>query len=410
MVALLVVLTVALAALAGTLAAWGLGLRRRAEQLSRELPALQDQLVHTERLRAMSDIAAAFAHSFNETLTPVIGRTQLLAQRITDPGLREWLTAIERAALHGAEKVRRIQGFTRIRRDDPAVRVDLNTVIHEAVAALEPHRRAGIEIKTQLQEVPTIAGDARGLTEVVLNLAMNAIEAMPRGGTVTISTASDQGDAVVAVADTGMGMSPDVQENMFDPFFSTKPSRTGLGLALAYGVVARHGAQLEVETTPGQGTTVRIRFPVEAPAGTVRRPTADTVPVSETPVSRCLVVDDDPDVREAVRDMLALGGHRVVLAVDGADGVDKFKAGTFDLVVTDLAMPKLNGLQLTRICKALRPEIPVLMVTGWGVVLTEDELAEHGVDAVISKPVRMTEFLSTVSTLKSRTPDAPGPA
>lgn len=408
MVSVLVVVAIALAALAAALGWWGLGLRRRAEQLSRELPALQDQLVHTERLRAMSDIAAAFAHSFNETLTPVIGRTQLLAQRITDPGLREWLTAIERAALHGAEKVRRIQGFTRIRRDDPSVRVDLNSVIHEAVAALEPHRRAGIEIKTQLQEVPPIAGDARGLTEVVLNLAMNAIEAMPKGGTVTITTGCDEGDAVVAVADTGMGMSPDVQENMFDPFFSTKESRSGLGLALAYGVVARHGAQLEVDTTQGQGTTVRVRFPVEAPAPGVRRKPAAAGAVSGTPVSRCLVVDDDPDVREAMRDMLALGGHRVVLAVDGSDGVDKFKAGTFDLVVTDLAMPKLNGLQLTRICKALRPDVPVLMVTGWGVVLTEEELAEHGVDAVISKPVRMTEFLSTVSTLKSRTPDAPG--
>lgn len=403
----LVVVTVALAALSAALAAWALGLRRQARQLSRELPALQDQLVHAERLRAMSDIAAAFAHGFNETLTPIIGRTQLLAQRIGDPGLREWLAAIERAALHGAEKVRRIQQLTRIRRDEPGVRVDLNGVVHEVVVALEPHRRAGVEIHTQLQEVPTIAGDTRGLTEVLLNLAMNAIEAMPKGGTVTISTACDEGDAVVSVADTGMGMSADVQENMFDPFFSTKPSRTGLGLALAYGVAARHGAQLEVETAPGQGTVVRVRFPLES-AVTERRAPAEAGAVPNMPASRCLVVDDDPDVREAMRDMLALGGHRVVLAVDGADGVDKFKAGAFDFVVTDLAMPKLNGLQLTRICKSLHPEIPVLMVTGWGVLLTEEELAEHGVDAVISKPVRMTEFLSTVSTLKPRVTDAPG--
>ncbi|MGH7392887.1 MAG: response regulator transcription factor, partial [Candidatus Rokuibacteriota bacterium] len=123
--------------------------------------------------------------------------------------------------------------------------------------------------------------------------------------------------------------------------------------------------------------------------------------------ARCLVVDDDPQVREMIRDILSNVGHNVVVAVDGADGVEKFKADpSFDLVVTDLAMPKLNGLQLARVCKTLRPAVPVIMLTGWGVLLTEDELAEHGVDEVLSKPVRMDQVLGTIAAVRGRAASA----
>ncbi|HSE92618.1 MAG TPA: response regulator, partial [Methylomirabilota bacterium] len=189
---------------------------------------------------------------------------------------------------------------------------------------------------------------------------------------------------------------------VFEPFFTTKPGATGLGLCLAHGIVSRHGGQIEVDSAPGRGTTVRIRFPVEVVAREkpAAPPRAATLPGGP---ARCLVVDDDPQVREMIRDILSNVGHAVVVAVDGADGVEKFKADpSFDLVVTDLAMPKLNGLQLARVCKTLRPAVPVIMLTGWGVLLTETELAEHGVDEVLSKPVRMDQVLGSVAAVRGR--------
>jgi len=144
-----------------------------------------------------------------------------------------------------------------------------------------------------------------------------------------------------------------------------------------------------------------MKFPVEGPARVPGAGAAGEHGAAGGP-ARCLVVDDDPQVRDMIRDILSNAGHKVVLAVDGSDGVEKFKAEAFDVVISDLAMPKLNGLQLARVCKTLRPAVPVVMLTGWGVLLTEEELAEHGVDEVLSKPVRMDQVLNTVAAVRTR--------
>ncbi len=395
-------LLVTLAVVALGLAVWAITLERRLRRLGRTLGEAQAQVTRLERLGALGEMASSFAHSFNDVLTPIIGRTQLLAQRITDPQLREWLVTIERAALGGAQTVRRIQEFMRVRREEPRVPVDLGAVVERAVAATASRQHPRAEIKTELDSVPPIAGDLLALGEAVGNIIANALEAAPQGGTVTVVARTEDGDAVVSVTDTGMGMTPGVQARVFEPFFTTKPGATGLGLSLAHGIVARHGGQIEIDTAPGRGTTVRIKFPVEGVARA--RPVGPDEARDRSGPARCLVVDDDPQVREMIRDILSNVGHKVVVAVDGSDGVEKFKADpSIDLVITDLAMPKLNGLQLARVCKTLRPSVPVVMLTGWGVLLTEDELAEHGVDEVLSKPVRMDQVLGAVTAARGRT-------
>ena len=395
-------LLVTLAVVALGLAVWAITLERRLRRLGRTLGEAQAQVTRLERLGALGEMASSFAHSFNDVLTPIIGRTQLLAQRITDPQLREWLVTIERAALGGAQTVRRIQEFMRVRREEPRVPVDLGAVVERAVAATASRQHPRAEIKTELDSVPPIAGDLLALGEAVGNIIANALEAAPQGGTVTVAARMEDGDAVVSVTDTGMGMTPGVQARVFEPFFTTKPGATGLGLSLAHGIVARHGGQIEIDTAPGRGTTVRIKFPVEGVARA--RPVGPEEARDRSGPARCLVVDDDPQVREMIRDILSNVGHKVVVAVDGSDGVEKFKADpSIDLVITDLAMPKLNGLQLARVCKTLRPSVPVVMLTGWGVLLTEDELAEHGVDEVLSKPVRMDQVLGAVAAARGRT-------
>ncbi len=404
----LVVLAVVLLAVGVTLGAWALQLKARAQRLGRELAEAHEQVTRAQKLGSLGEMAASFAHSFNDVLTPIIGRTQLLAQRISDPQLREWLGTIERSALDGAQTVRRIQEFMRLRRDDPSVAVDIGVVVRQAIAATEAQRRAAVEIRSELQVVPPVAGDPMGLREAVSNIILNALDAAPEGTAVLVTAKVDGGDAVVSVVDSGMGMTPGVQARIFEPFFTTKPGATGLGLCLAHGIISRHGGQIEVDSAPGRGTTVRVKFPVE----TISRGKAEAPSARQsapTGPARLLVVDDDPQVRDMIRDILSNAGHRVIVATDGADGVEKFKADpSFDVVITDLAMPKLNGLQLARVCKTLRPAVPVVMLTGWGVLLTEDELAEHGVDEVLSKPVRMDQVLGTVASVRGRTPGGMG--
>jgi nitrogen-specific signal transduction histidine kinase/ActR/RegA family two-component response regulator len=397
-----ILLVVILAAVAVALGGWALQCKSRAQRLGRELAEAHEQVSRAQKLGSLGEMAASFAHSFNDVLTPIIGRTQLLAQRITDPQLREWLSTIERSALEGAQTVRRIQEFMRLRRDEPSVAVDLGVVARQAVASVESRRR-GIEVRSELQAVPPVVGDPLGLREAMGNIILNALEAAPEGSTVVVAARMDGGDAVLSVADTGMGMTPGVQQRIFEPFFTTKPGATGLGLCLAHGIVSRHGGQIEVDSAPGRGTTVRVKFPVEHVSRAKAAPAAPRPSEAAAGPARCLVVDDDPQVRDMIRDILSNAGHRVVTAVDGSDGVEKFKAdSSIDVVITDLAMPKLNGLQLARVCKTLRPSVPVVMLTGWGVLLTEDELAEHGVDEVLSKPVRMDQVLGTIASVRAR--------
>jgi len=392
---------VALAAGVVALGAWALWLRLRAQRLGQELAEATEQLARVQKLGSLGEMAASFAHAFNDVLTPIIGRTQLLGQRVTDPQLREWLGTIERAALDGAQTVKRIQDFMRLRRDEALVPVDLGVVVQQALAATGT-RRAGVRVEADLAPVPTISGDPLGLREAFGHLIVNAIEAVPENGVVRVATRVEDGQAVVAVTDTGNGMSPETQGRMFEPFFTTKPGATGLGMCLAHGIVSRHGGQIEVDSGIGRGTTVRVTFPSEGLTRT-RTPVLPRLAAGPSSPARCLVVDDDAQVRDMIRDILSNAGHKVVVAHDGADGVERFKADpAFDVIITDLAMPKLNGLQLARVCKTLRPNIPVVMLTGWGVLLTEEELSEHGVDEVLSKPVRMDQVLNTISAVRSR--------
>ena len=404
---MLVVVVIVLALAAAGVGAWALSLRRQIDDLNRELAGAREHVARLAKLGALGEMASSFAHAFNDVLTPIIGRTQLLLQRMTDPQLREWLETIERAALDGARTVRRIQEFMQKRREEPAVAVDLGPLVRQAAAEAR-HRQQAVGITTEVDSLPLIAGDPLALREALDHLLANALEAAPEGSQVLLVARMDGGDAVVTVSDSGSGMTTGVQERVFEPFFTTKPGAKGLGLCLVQGIVARHGGQIDIESAPGRGTTVRIRFPVE---GVTRPKTAKagqgprgTQPAS---LARCLVVDDDPQVRQMIGDILANAGHAVVVAVDGFDGVEKFKAdASVEIVITDLAMPRLNGLQLARACKTLRPTVPVVMLTGWGVLLTEDELSEHGVDEVLSKPVRMEQLLGVLAAVRTRAASA----
>jgi signal transduction histidine kinase/ActR/RegA family two-component response regulator len=395
--------------IAGLGAGGGGGARRDAERAraDTELSAAQDELLRTEKLRALGEMASGVAHDFNNLLASILGRAQLLLQRITEPQASQWLKVIERAALDGAQTVRQLQEFTRTRRDQSFAAVALNQVVRDALDITqsrwseESHQR-GIRyaVRTDLSEVPTIAGDAVELRETMTNLILNALDAMPSGGTLTIATAVVDGQVEVRVSDTGTGIPEAVRAKIFDPFFTTKgPKGTGLGLSITYGIVSRHNGEIIVESEEGAGTTFRLAFPPGGEA-VVAEPAA-TQEVAPVRGLRCLVVDDEVDVGEVLGDVLEAGGHTVVVLADAAQAVERFRAERFDLVFTDLAMPAISGWEVAESVKQMRPDVPVVMMTGF-VELSAKERASKGVDAVLVKPVKIEDILEVVARLAQR--------
>jgi signal transduction histidine kinase/CheY-like chemotaxis protein len=381
-----------------------------------ELSAAQDQLVRTEKLRALGEMASGVAHDFNNLLAAILGRAQLLLRRVKDPQPRQWLQVIERSALDGAETVKRLQDFTRIRRDEPLVPLMLSDVVRDALEITQSRwqeeplsRGVAVEVHTTLPAVPPILGDGPELREVFTNLILNAVDAMPDGGALTLTTAVLDGQVVATVADSGMGIPDAVRDKIFDPFFTTKgPRGTGLGLSVSYGIVSRHGGTITVDSTEGWGTTFRVTFPqaLEPSPIAAREDPATAGPPRSI---RCLVVDDEPTVRTVLADVLTAAGHQVVEAADGADAIERLRAEPFDLVLTDLAMPRVSGWQVARAARRMTPGVPVFLVTGFGVELSAEERRANGVDAVLVKPLQIQEILDAVAEVARTRPPAGRP-
>ncbi|HUP36177.1 MAG TPA: GAF domain-containing protein [Candidatus Limnocylindria bacterium] len=377
-----------------------------------ELGAAQDQLVRTEKLRALGEMASGVAHDFNNLLASILGRAQLLLERVEDVKLRQWLKVIERAALDGARTVRRLQDFTGIRRDQPAVEVDLNQVVQQVLETTESiwrqaRRGSGVEIEvvTDLAAgLPPVAGDPAELREAFTNLVLNAVDAMPGAGTLTLRTRTSEGQVEVEVCDTGTGIPEHVREKIFDPFFTTKgPKGTGLGLSMAYGILQRHNGRITVESREGHGTVFRLLFPV-AVSGSVEEAAPPLAAAGGSPVSlHCLVVDDEDEVGQVVADILTTAGHTAVTVRSGQEAVGRLGDEGFDAVFTDLAMPGMTGWQVARAVKDRAPEVPVVLMSGFGVEVAPEDLPARGVDLVLAKPLQIQDILRALATIRSRT-------
>jgi CheY-like chemotaxis protein/anti-sigma regulatory factor (Ser/Thr protein kinase) len=229
-------------------------------------------------------------------------------------------------------------------------------------------------------------GNSAGLREVLINLVLNAVEALPKGGKIAVRTFSDDGWVGLAVSDTGVGMPPEVRERALEPFFTTKgPRSTGLGLSESYGILQRHGGKLTVESAEGHGSTVTVHLPVapRAESGGARGEPARFA----ASALRILVIDDDAEVREVVAEMLTAQGHTVIPASGGGEGLALLEAGQkIDLVLTDLGMPGMTGWDVARAVRARWPGLPVGMLTGWGEQIDDATPDRQMVAGVLSKP------------------------
>ncbi len=376
------------------------------EQALERLRSTQEQLVRVERLRAMGELASGVAHDFNNSLAAILGRTQLLMNHITyEPHLRS-LQLIEQAAHDSAQVVRRILDFARFRTESKFSPVNVNALVNDVVELTrhkwydEAHIKGQrIDVSTHLDEVPSVLGNYSDLREVLTNLVINAYQAIPKDGSIQVSTRQMGDQVCIEVADTGVGMSPEMKKRVFEPFFTSKGAAgTGLGLSIAYGIISRHHGKIEIESEEGVGTAVRVLLPVAEGVAVVEESQVRSLPQSQRK-ARILVIEDEPLIRETLADMLAMAGHQVTLASDGEGGLAQFKQGRFDIIFTDLGMPGTSGWEVARAIKQQQPSVPVVMVTGWGVGIDREELERNKVDQVLPKPFDIDQVLNLVRDL-----------
>ncbi len=361
---------------------------------------IEAQMHQSERLTALGQMAGGIAHDFNNLLQAILGYAQLMAR---SPGnadvVRRGLDVIEKAANGGAETVRRIQKFARLRPDEPFVTMDLNQVVRDSLAITRPRWeekkvKGGVPLQLELElgPVPVVMGRPAELNEVITNLVLNAIDAMPKGGTLRIRTRlGDHRHAVITVADTGMGMSEEVRKKVFDPFFTTKGEEgTGLGLSVSHSIVERHGGDLKVDSRPGEGTTFSITLPIGM------NPSGESPPGGEPSVERkgrILLVDNDPQVLSILGEMLKDAGHHVLPVPSGPEALRVFVPSGFDLVITNVGMPEMSGWDVAEQLRARDANVPVIFITGWG--LQEEDQARCrrlGITALLFKPVPPPEL------------------
>ena len=371
-----------------------------------ELHETQNRVIRQERERALTELASGVAHDFNNALSTVRGFTDLLLrspdkleERDT---VRRYLNMVKTAADNAAKTVRRMRQFYRSVEDENHEPLDVNHVIEEAIAMSEPRWKeqsraegAEIRIETDLGDVPQVSGAGSELHEMFTNLILNAVDAMPEGGTLLFRTEEQGGQVLVEVQDTGEGMSEITQKHCMDPFYTTKgDAGTGLGLSTVRGVVSRHEGSISVESEEGGGTTFSIALPVaEEPETEVGEP--EKVEMGES--LHVLVVEDGETQRELLAQYLRLDDHTLAVASNGREGLEKVREDEFDLVITDRAMPDMSGDEVAGGVKDELPGVPVIMLTGFGDMMEAQDERPANVDLVVSKPVTLEELRQSMA-------------
>jgi len=368
-----------------------------------ELVALRtaeaQQLVKAETIRRMT---AGIFHSLNNLFTTLHGRSRLLhhsveGNRATPAQLAEGLQVIARTVARGSEILQRLRGLTRELAEQPVTRVDVNALVRELVSLTDPlireaqGRSAAIEVRQELGEIPPVVGRPGELLEALVNLIVNAVEAMPKGGVLTLKTAHEAAAVVVQVKDTGTGIPAAIKAQLFAPFFTTKAQGTGLGLSVSREIIGRHGGDLALESQEGEGTCFSVRLPA-AEAGLPQK----AMPVSDFRGWRVLVVDDDPFFREVLVELLAAEGCRVRSAARGTDALDWLKRERYDLVLCDVVMPDVAGWQVARVARDQDPAPVVILITGWPIPPGDPAIQASGADALLHKPIRIPELVEVV--------------
>ncbi len=394
------------------------------QQAYEELRRTQRTVVQQERLRALGEMASGMAHDINNALSPISAYAELLQRTLASSPepTPSYLKNISTAAGDIGVIVGRMREFYRPRSSREQLHpVDLNRLVEEVVDLTRPRWRnaalrqgVSIEVACDLfPGLPPFAGDTAELREALINLVFNSVDALPRGGRILLATEKlpPAGDSTeprvrLEVRDNGIGMDEATRQRCLEPFFTTKAQRgTGLGLSMTYGMMRRHDGLIEIESTPGRGTIVRLTFPCR-PAPSAPRPAPKPV-ATGIRSARVLCVDDEHKIRRLVTDCLETLGHRVTAVASGKEALRMLEKRAqegvpFQIVITDLGMPDMDGHQLSHEVKRRFAGLPVIMMTGWGTMMKDEGANPAAIDALLGKPPKLEDLDGLVTRLAAR--------
>ncbi len=376
---------------------------------------VEEQLRQSQKMEAVGQLAGGVAHDFNNQLGGIMGYAEMLASRLEDDRLRRWAENILVCTRRSSDLTRQLLAFAR-RGQYEHTAVDLHETVAEVSGILQHSIDRRIAIEQHLEASPPYTmGDGGQVQNALLNLALNARDAMPEGGTLTVRTSNaelddafckattweiDPGNYVrIEVADTGCGIEPGDLKRIFEPFFTTKQpgSGTGMGLAAVYGTVRQHHGAIFVESRPGRGTTFTLYLPQATDIKPAARPSDDVVVAPAT--ARILVVDDEEMIRNLARELLVELGYRVDLAEDGAAAVEQFRDHhpTIALVLLDMIMPNMDGAETYRTLKDIDPSVRVVLLSGYSVTEKAGKILDQGASGYVQKPFDAAELSKAVA-------------
>ncbi|MEL6820483.1 MAG: ATP-binding protein, partial [Calditrichota bacterium] len=353
---------------------------------------------HLERMKSVGEVASSSAHHLNNVLSVIIGKGQLLQRKLGGTPYERDIALMLQAANDGANTIRRLQmrdvnGIAREVASDYSV-LNLNNLIQEVVDIARPRieaesRSRGLhyEIALSLGEIKPVKGNATELREILFNLINNAIDAMPRGGKVSLQTTLKNEKVMIFVSDTGIGIPEGIRDKIFQPFYTTKGKQgNGLGLSIAREVISKHSGKIYVDSIPQKGSIFMIELPF---TNDVEMPVTNNDELMQPLNHRILLVEDEGVVRETVAEILQDEGCTVIAASNANEAVLKFQKIQCDAVFTDLSMPNVNGIELSRKLKKLNPNIPIFIITGWNQMDPAMIKANGSIDGIIQKPLNI---------------------
>lgn len=366
----------------------------------------QRKIIQTEKMRALGIVSAGIAHQFNNILSAILARAQLLSKKVDDPEIKKNLEIIEKASLGGAEIVRRLLGFSKAEEKKTPKIVDVKNPLEEAIQLTETKWKneaqamgKRIEIRKEFEEGLFVKGYSTELREAFVNIILNSIEAIEKEGFIRISSVSKGNRVLVEIKDNGRGIPSSEIDKVFDPFFTTKGvSGTGLGLSFAFGVIKKCKGEIKIESGVGKGTTVSI-FLLKAKR--VRKAKEKKLKEGKIPMN-ILVIEDEEHVIDLIEEILRMNGYNVSIARTGIEGISKFESERFDLVMTDIGMPGMSGWKVVERIREKDPNIKIGFITGWNIKGEEERLRKLGIDFVITKPFKIEDLLSALSPTRKR--------
>jgi PAS domain S-box-containing protein len=369
---------------------------------------MEERMVRQERLQALGKMVSGIAHDFNNLMTPILGLSEELLtspESMAQPEcVRACLSQIVSSAKDARDIVRRLREFDRPGEEVKRHPVDILDIANRAIALTKPAWETQAQamgrtlvVRNEIGTVPPVLGNASQLRELLINLLLNATDAIPQSGEIVIQAEARAPRLFLRVRDTGIGMDEEQVSRCLEPFYSTKGERgSGLGLSMCYGIVKQHGGDLQIQSSPGQGTTVEVVLPVCR---------EETAPAAEDPqfppdnvegTLRILVVDDEPMALKVMQKLFERLGHDVTASLSGPKALDKLGDGQYHLLVTDRAMPGMSGDEVAARAKEMRPRLPVIMLTGFGELMNYAGESPPGVDLVVGKPASLKDLSDAI--------------